>query len=419
MDQLVMTSDSEYKPKLRHVEPTPVIVNGREAVGLRDPLQLTDGIVCVEEGMLPVLALLDGRHSVLDIQVMLMRMMGRLVMSDEIRGLLAGLDKACLLEGETAKAAYKRRVEEYRQSPYRRAAHAGTSYSADPAVLVPELESYFQGPAGPGLPQPGSDPRRPVGLIAPHIDIRAGGRCFARGYHALASGVPSDVYVIFGTGHMGVEGLFATTNLDFVTPLGRIETDRRFIEELGEALGHDPAEEEILHKSEHVIEFQVLFLQHVLQGRHPFVIVPVLCSLSHLYFGDGQAFKSQHETFERFCGAMRDVCSQGSRSVCFVASADLDHIGPRYGDSFIPGRHTVNTALERDRRLLSCLERVDLEGFIKEVAADNDSGRICGFSPITAMLRCMDANAGHVLDLDYARVDDKNSFVSFTSVIFY
>jgi predicted class III extradiol MEMO1 family dioxygenase len=79
----------------------------------------------------------------------------------------------------------------------------------------------------------------------------------------------------------------------------------------------------------------------------------------------------------------------------------------------------VAQSLEKDRRLISFLERVDMAGFIAEVAGDNDSRRICGFSPITTMLGCMDASSGQFLGLDFAHVDDRNSFVTFTSMIFY
>ena len=69
--------------------------------------------------------------------------------------------------------------------------------------------------------------------------------------------------------------MFTAATVDFQTPLGIAETDREFVNELGVELGFDPAAEELLHISEHVIEFQVIFLQHLFQGKHSFKIVPV------------------------------------------------------------------------------------------------------------------------------------------------
>ena len=82
-------------------------------------------------------------------------------------------------------------------------------------------------------------------------------------------------------------------------------------------------------------------------------------------------------------------------------------------------RGTITEALEKDVSLLASLENIDLGGFIQQIARENDSRRICGFSPITTMFHCMDASEGRTLALDYACVDDRSSFVSFASTIFH
>ncbi len=419
VQQLTNPTDPEYKPKLRNLDIIHLVVEDRPVIGLKDPLQLREETVCIGTEAVPVVAMFDGRHSLRDIQVELSRRQGRIVFLDDLQCILERLDDAFLLEGARFRQAFENKVSEYRRKPSRPASHAGTSYSADPETLRDELSGYFTGDSGPGLPEFFSDQRRPVGLIAPHIDIRAGGRCFAAAYHALATGQPSDVYVILGTGHGGVDGLFTATTHDFETPLGTVPTDRELLSELSSELGRDAASEEILHATEHVIEFQAIFLQFLFGGRHPFMIVPILCSLSHHFFGNDGRFLSQRQAADKFCLALKDVCRRSSRSVCFIASADLDHIGPRYGDSFIPHRGTIAECLEKDEQLLSSVEKVDMKGFIEQVARGNDSRRICGFSPITAMLHCMDASEGRRLALDYARVDAHNSFVSFASVIFH
>jgi AmmeMemoRadiSam system protein B len=411
--------DAINTPKLRNVEPISVVVQGQPAIALKDPLQISENVVCMHPDAVHLLMLLDGLHSVLDIQTELTRQAGRLVYLEEIKTVLEKLDAVYLLDGERFRAAFEEKVANYRQLPFRPSAHAGVSYSSDPDDLRSQVHAFFEGPNGPGMPQLFSDHRRPVGLIAPHIDIKAGGGCFAQGYHALASGQPSDLYVIFGTGHAGVEGMFTATNLDFQTPLGTVTTDRNFIAELSRELGKDCAAEEILHANEHVIEFQTIFLQYLLGAHHDFSIVPILCSISHHYFDGHGRFDAQRHMFDDFCRAVRAVCHRTAKSVCFIASADLDHIGPRYGDHFVPHEGTVRGALERDARLLSSLERVDMDEFVRLVVQDNDTARICGFSPITTMLRCMDASEGTVLALDFAHVDERNSFVSFSSMIFH
>jgi len=415
-----MNSDLQIMPRLRPIEPVELAVQGRRVIGLKDPLQLSDNVLCFHHEALPLLAMLDGKHSLLDIQAHLTARTGRIVFLDEIKGLLEKLDESFLLEGDRFRKAFEQKTAAYRQNPFRPSSHAGKSYSDDPDKLKGELGSHFEAEmGGPGHPELFSDSRRPVGIVAPHIDIRAGGKSFAHAYHALASGQPSDIYVILGTGHAGVEKMFTACSLDFQTPLGIVQTDRDLLDLLSSEIGRDAAQEEILHATEHVIEFQLVFLQYIFSNRHQFTILPILCSLSYNIFGKDESFAAQREVFKQFCAAVKKICRKSSKSVCFVASADLDHIGPQYGDSFVPHQGTVARAIEKDGELMGSLERLDINDFISRVAIDSDARRICGFSPITAMFHCMEASEAKLLSLDHACVDDKNSFVSFASMIFH
>ena len=339
--------------------------------------------------------------------------------SHVIDDLVCHLDQACLLDTDRYREALQKKADEYRAKGFRPAAHAGMSYSSNAEELDAELRTFFNGENGPGLPNYFSASQRPVGLIAPHIDMRAGGKCFAHGYHALASGQPSDVYVIFGTGHEGVEDLFTLTRLNFESPLGMVETDRAFIDAVEQELGYDPCTEELRHEKEHVIEFQTVMLQHVFGRRHSFKVVPILVALSPLAFSDDSRFERDRMMFDDFCSAIKNVVSRSNKSVCFIASADLDHVGPRYNDPIVPQQETVDDSIRKDKEMLAHLERVDLDAFIQYVINENDERHICGFSPISAMLRCMNASEGQLLDLDVVQVDQYGSFVSYCSLIFH
>lgn len=410
----------EYKPKLRNVEPFGAIYKGRRVIGLKDPLRLSEKVVFVPQESLPLLAMFDGGHTLRDIQADLSARAGRIVFLDEIEAVLKTLDQAYLIEGSEAEEAFRRRTEEYRRRPVRPCSHAGTSYNPDPEKLRQELNSYFaKDNNGPGLPDLFSKSRRPVGLVAPHIDIRAGGLSFARAYHALGSGQPSDVYVILGTGHAGVEKMFTASTIDFETPLGVAKVDTDIVHRLSKELGRDAAEEEILHENEHVIEFQVLFLQHIYQDRNDFTIVPILCSLSHKIFDSQDSLHQQRQAFYSFCSALRNACSQSGKKICFIASADLDHIGPRYGDQFVPHRGTVEASLQKDSEMLCYLQQCSVDSFIGCVVSEGDTRRVCGFSPIVTMMHTMSASQAEILSLDFAYVDDRKSFVTFAAMVFY
>ncbi len=108
-----MNLEDGDRPKLRNVDPLPVVVQGMQAIALKDPLELTDGMVCVRREFLLVLSLLDGRHSLRDIQYELTRQWGQLIPVDDIQALLEKLDEAYLLEGDRfnqASSAKARRI---------------------------------------------------------------------------------------------------------------------------------------------------------------------------------------------------------------------------------------------------------------------------------------------------------------------
>jgi AmmeMemoRadiSam system protein B len=416
----VGSDNNTFLPRMRRIVGRAAFnYDGKELIVLQDGLHLSDQQICMLRPALLVVDLLDGKHSTQDIQTEIKHLTGLDVDSDVIDDLVFQLDQAYLLDTDRYREALQEKVDEYRARGFRPAAHAGMSYSSNAEELHAELQAFFNGDSGPGCPNYFSDSKRPVGLIAPHIDMRAGGKCFAHGYHALASGQPSDIYVIFGTGHEGVEDLFTFTRLDFESPLGRVETDRDFINAVEQELGYDHCLEELRHEKEHVIEFQTVMLQHVFGGRHSFKVVPILVALSHVAFTDDARFERDRMMIDRFCSAIKTVVSESNKSVCFIASADLDHVGPRYNDPIVPQQATVDESIRKDKEMLAHLERVDLDGFIQYVVNENDERHICGFSPISAMLRCMDATEGTLLDLDVVQVDQYGSFVSYCSLIFH
>ena len=224
-------------PKLRPIEAFPVDLGGRQAICLRDPTQLADEAVFVPPEALFILAHFDGRHAILDIQEAYTRQFGRLLSSDAIKGLIAKLDAALLMDNERFKAHKQQLVAAFHASPIRHAAHAGTAYEADPTALGDQLAGYFADPAGPGNGAALTIDGTVQGILAPHIDPRRGGPCFAWAYEAIRQ-VRADLFVIFGTAHQPTSVPFPLTLKDYATPLGIVETDKAFVRAPGAALCH-------------------------------------------------------------------------------------------------------------------------------------------------------------------------------------
>ena len=279
------------------------------------------------------------------------------------------------------------------------------------------IDGFYRHEKGPGT-TPVFGAGEPVrGLVAPHIDVSSGGPAFAWAYHALAQSNPPDRFVILGTGHQGADNLFALTMKDFETPLGVATTDRTFVDRLASEAPVDYFKDELLHRTEHVIEFQVLFLQHLYGGSARFPIVPILCSFDPEFFFRSE-FNRQTEIFRDFVSRLNRTIAESPGRTCVIASVDLDHIGPRYGDNVHPGQTEINRSLDADRELLALLSNGDDERFLHTVRRLNPRHKICGFSPLYTMIKAMHLGTGRLLSLDYTTVDNQNSFVTFAAMVF-
>jgi AmmeMemoRadiSam system protein B len=296
-----------------------------------------------------------------------------------------------------------------RAAMLRAPAHAGTSYAADAAMLRRQLDAFFV-----GVPRPRRS--RPLAaLIAPHVDLRVGGRAYGHAYAAVAA-APAERFVILGTAHGADARLFAATRQDFATPLGVAATDRAFLERLGRRAPEDLFAGEHLHRAEHAIEFQVVLLQHVL-GRRPFTIVPILVTSLHAHVSRGRA-PSRDPRVTGFVEALRATLADDAAPTTIVAAVDLAHIGSRYGDREGLAPALVAAAETKDRLLVAALERGDPEGFFATLAADADRTRICGAAPLCTLLALAPGRRGRLLAYDRMRDDVTRSSVSWASLAF-
>ncbi|MCI0512972.1 AmmeMemoRadiSam system protein B [candidate division KSB1 bacterium] len=403
------------KPKLRAVEPIPVEIEGKPMVALRDPGRIAPEMLVVSHELIFILQFFDGEHTCLDIRQRYLQQFNNFLYADQLDKIIQDLDARLYLESEHFQQHQAALLRQYRSQPTRPAAHAGQSYPAEPEILRQKLTAFFNGENGPGLPVPGTHTTAVKAIVAPHIDLQAGGSTFAYAYKALAEAPPADVYLILGTGHNGIAQAFACSDKDFETPLGLVHTDRDFLAELQTLWAPNLFAEELIHQYEHTIEFQTIFLQFLFGNRPGWKIVPILCSFNHamLQMPDFQCI-------ENFLAALKQVIQRSSRRICLIASADLAHVGSRYGDTFQPDQPFLLELNRTDHQTLAHVEKSDLAQFVQAVAADDQRRHICGFPPIYAMLRLLGSGTtGKLLKYAQVPVDTQNSTVSFASMVFY
>ncbi len=409
------TGSYEY-PRLRPVEAFPAQVRGQEVLCLRDPLQYSEAVVYVPGQTASILGLFDGKHSLLDIQAAFVRRFGTLLFREQLEEVIQSLDEHLLLDSPRFAAHREAVEEEFRSARTRTARLAGKSYPPEASAIRQQLDGYFTAPEGPGDTPPSPSAGKLAGLVLPHIDFARGGPWYAWGYRELEGAPPVDRWVILGTVHAPIEQAFALTRKDFETPLGMVETDQEFVERLLTVVGSQYLEDELAHRGEHSIEFQAVFLRHRTPPSHRVRIVPILCGSLHRFVEDRHS-PSEGKKIEAFVAALRQTMGTVKGRSLVMASADLAHVGPRFGDPrpITPGQ--LREVADADREMLAAVEAGDADAVFHAVARDGDRRRICGLPPIYAALRLLPGARGKLLR--YGQWPDPQGTVTFAAVGLY
>lgn len=406
----------EPRPRLRRIEAFPIQQNGQNLVCLRDPLRFTDHVLTLSPAAVPILECLDGKHTLLDVQAAFAKRTSHLLPMADLEKFVGKLDEALMLESPRFRRHRHEMIRSFRESSVRRPSHAGASYPRDPGKIQEMFEKHFEAPKGPGRNgTPSSQP--PLAIVSPHIDLRRGGPGFAWAYDQLRGAPKVDTFLILGVAHTPTRLRFAGTKKDFETPLGTAKNDHGLMDKLASKLPFNLYEDEFAHRTEHSIEFQVVYLQHALGADRDFQIAPVLVGSFHDMVASGEQ-PIQDEQVKAFARALRETIEEAGKTVCVVAGVDLAHIGGRFGDEF-----TVNEAVREqlesdDREMLGILEAGDAPRFFDLIHKEQDSRRVCGFPTLYTMLSALDLKRGKLLYYDQSFEKDTNSVVSFASLAY-
>lgn len=380
---------------------------------LRDPLQLSDLQLFLPPVVAQLLAYVDGKHDVHQIRRALSRDLGEEVPAGVIEDTLAQLDEAFLLENERSRQARDRILQSFRRQGQRPPALAGISYPAD----VKELEALFREyEAGDNTSENGWRGRA---VISPHIDYQRGGPVYARVWRRAAPAVAeADLVLIFGTDHNGGPGTITLTELPYATPFGRLPAAPEIVRPLAQAIGSDEAFDlELNHRAEHSVELSAVWLHYICRqiGRPPPPVVPILCGSFYHFVSNGH-HPAQDERLDAFLETLKRV-TDGKR-ILAVASVDLAHVGPVFGDP-VPFDDARRTQLaQSDRSLIAAINHGDFDRFYDEISAVQDRNRICGFSSTYLMLRYLEQTRGVEVAYDQCPADEQGaSWVSICGVL--
>jgi AmmeMemoRadiSam system protein B len=211
---------------------------------------------------------------------------------------------------------------------------------------------------------------------------------------------------------------FCITRKSFSTPLGNLEVNKEIFDSLQSRCPFDLTEDEWVHRDEHSIEFQSVFLRFLYPEPAPIRILPVLCGSLHEAI-ERRISPMELEPVRGFIEALKEVLSSLGRKICCIASADLSHMGLQFGDQQGIRDYDLRILSEEDRETLAFVENVDPEGFFESISREQDRRRVCGVPAIYTMLHLLEGSEGRVLKYDQAYTQESQSVVSFASLAFY
>ncbi|MES2764604.1 MAG: AmmeMemoRadiSam system protein B [Bacteroidota bacterium] len=376
---------------------------------LRDSYGYAEEPIAVPVTAWTILEMLDGTMTIEEIQKKALEELGANVEAENLEEFIVNLDLMGYLESALYFDKKLRTEQEFNHLTTRPAACAGSSYSKEPAKLTEYLDKVLKTADASNIPG------NAIAALIPHIDLRVGAETYAPAYQAIKD-TDADLFVVIGTSHYGWQDQYILTDKDFETPLGIVKTDRDLLEKIREKLPFKLTHNDIAHKPEHSLEFQFVFLKHILKDK-PFTVLPILVT-SFNDFVEGNQSPKDDEKVREFARVLKEVVDASGRKAVWIASGDLAHIGKKFGDEFA-AEEMLETVKAEDEALLDSLKSIDGESFFNQIAANEDARRICGLPPLYTMLEALKPTKAEVLKYDQWNEKERESAVTYASVAFY
>ena len=293
---------------------------------IRDPYHYSDALLVVPPSLVQFLEFFDGVRTESDMREMLFRASGRLDLGEVAEQLVTALSSAGFLDNEIFAAMRDERRSDFAAQSVREPAHSGSAYPDTAVELREGLEAFMrEAPAAPARNG------NLFGIAVPHVSFEGGWRCYASAYGLLRPEHRERTFVILATSHYGQPETFGLTRKAFQTPLGEAQADAPLVDWLASHGGDAVCMEDYCHSFEHTVEFQVLFLQHMLGARVR--ILPILCgSFAHSIMNGGMP--EDDDRVRQFLDALVELREREGDRLFWVLGVDMAHMGARYGDQF-------------------------------------------------------------------------------------
>lgn len=431
------------------IQRIPIEQNGETLLYFYDSMGYSTPDFAIPSDAESILSLIDGTRSVEDI----IKFSSNEVSKEQILGYVRFLDEHSILDSK-AFAEHAEIIEsEYERSNVHFSTTAGNSYPSGSEELKDFLKKAFEE----------HEPSNPVSsakaLYAPHIDPRIGMSSYVKAFSSIKNLKPKRV-VILATSHysglysdMYEESPFIISDKTFSMPNGEISSSFESIQKIKDNIQphsnvgqkqilkqvqNDPPKDknekksrhveldsasvkastlgislqDRAHRIEHSIEVHLLFLNHIWQ--HDFEIIPILVGGLDELFYSKDSFKEQQ--LANFAEYLRKEFAADSDTF-FLISGDLSHFGHKFGDERIASKMFEEVTLN-DERFLKIGTSGNPDKLIKLMKEEYDPYRICGFPPLLTFLKIFPNINGKVLSYDLWDERERESAVSFGSILY-
>jgi AmmeMemoRadiSam system protein B len=405
-------------PKIRLLDFQPMTHQGEQVWLVCDPREITPAQLVLPVVLAQMTIYCDGQHDIPAIYAALARDFGGELSQGILESALEALDEAYMLENERFRQKYNDVVADFRKADCRPMTLVGLNYSKDITELCEQFESYSFGDDPADLGRWSDWQGR--GIVSPHIDYQRGGEVYAKTWTRSKNAVAeADLVLMFATDHKGGLGSLTLTDKPYETPYGILPTDLNLVHKLAESIGQQDAYRlELNHRREHSVELSAVWLHHIANqvrpGNPPPMIPLLIGSFQHFVNGDGHPAKDKNMV--GFIEALK-AATAGKRVLC-VASVDLSHVGPAFGDDYVMDQAHRDELTRVDEGLIEAVKFGDEERFYAEIANLQNRNKVCGFSPLYLMLQFLGETSGTRIAYEHCPADaEDQSLVSICGLL--
>lgn len=359
--------DHIAKPHLRNFQPLPIEREGQRLAGLRDPTLISQQMMVLPPQAIQLVASFDGSRSLAEIS----RTFG--VPQEALTDLARKLDEIGMLWGPTYEGLERDLRGRLRTSGRFPSPHA-SQWGASESECRGRLDSLLADAEDPELDAP------VLGLVVPHLDPERAAPVYAAAYRAIQGAPNPDRVVLLGTNHFGAGDGVTATRLGFDSPLGVVEPDLAVVDDLVSRLGDRVLKDELDHFGEHSIQLHLPWIRH-LCGNAPIVALLVPDPTVAMLADDGER-ASAAELNSALAESLRRA---GGRSL-FIASSDLSHVGPQFGDPRPVDEQQQDEVEQHDREMLSVYMEGAPDRFTAALAGGGNATRWCSIGSMAAAL---------------------------------